>query len=48
MRLCDLQERLSALGYEPRRNTPEQFAQLIKSELVKWAKVVRESGAHAD
>ena len=47
LQLRDVHERLSALGYEPRRNSPEQFAQLIKSELVKWAKVVRESGAHA-
>jgi tripartite-type tricarboxylate transporter receptor subunit TctC len=26
-------------------NTPEQFAALIKSELPKWTRVVKESGA---
>ena len=48
LRLRDVQERLTNLGFEPHRNTPEQFAQLIKSDIVKWAKVVRESGAKAD
>lgn len=48
LRLRDVQERLTTLGFEPHRNTPEQFAQLIKSDIVKWAKVIRESGAKAD
>jgi tripartite-type tricarboxylate transporter receptor subunit TctC len=43
-----VQERLTTLGFEPRRNTPQAFAQLIKSDIVKWAKVVRESGAKVD
>ncbi|MCC6534587.1 MAG: tripartite tricarboxylate transporter substrate binding protein [Burkholderiales bacterium] len=48
MQLRDVQERLMALGFEPRRNTPEQFAQTITAEIVKWGKVVRESGARPD
>ena len=48
LRLRDVQERLTTLGFEPHRNTPEAFAQLIKSDIVKWAKVVRESGARVD
>jgi tripartite-type tricarboxylate transporter receptor subunit TctC len=48
LRLRDVQERLTTLGFEPHRNTPEQFAQLIKTDIVKWAKVVRESGAKVD
>ena len=48
LQLRDVQERLTTLGFEPHRNTPQEFAQLIKSDIVKWAKVVRESGAKVD
>ncbi len=44
----EVRERLVQLGFEPYRNTPEQFAELIKTDIVKWGKVVRESGAKAD
>ena len=27
---------------------PEEFAKLIRSEIVKWAKVVKDSGAQVD
>ena len=36
---------LLAQGFESRTTTPEGLAQMIKAETVKWAKVVRESGA---
>ena len=35
-------------GVEPGGTTPQEFAAFIKSELAKWAKVVKESGARAD
>lgn len=44
----ELEEKLSAQGAEPVTNSPEQFAAYIKSEIRKWAKVVKESGAKAD
>ena len=44
----DVHERLAALGFEPNRNTPAAFAELIKTDIQKWGKVVRESGARAD
>ena len=44
----DVRQRLLAQGYEPQGGTPQQFAQLIKVELPKWAKVVQSSGARAD
>jgi tripartite-type tricarboxylate transporter receptor subunit TctC len=44
----ELKERLTALGAEPSLKTPEQFAQYVRDEIVKWAKVVRESGAKLD
>lgn len=37
----DIQEKLVALGFEPEGNTPAEFAAQIKSELEKWAKVVK-------
>ena len=35
-------------GAEPAPTTPEQFAALIRSEIPKYAKIVRESGAKVD
>jgi hypothetical protein len=29
-------------------NTPEQFAAFYRNEVLKWAKVVKESGAQID
>ncbi len=40
-----LLSRIHAQGAEASVNTPDQFAAYIRSEQVKWAKVVRESGA---
>ena len=44
----DIQARLSADGAVPVGSTPHQFAQYIKSELAKWGKVVKASGATAN
>ena len=41
----EMRERLSAEGTEAVGNTPEQFAQIIKTDIAKWAKVVKASGA---
>ena len=41
-------ERFAALGALPAGGTPEQFAALIKSEIAKYEKIVRASGASAD
>ena len=43
----DLRERLLA-GLDLQSSTPAEFATLIKTELVKWRKVVREAGAKVD
>jgi tripartite-type tricarboxylate transporter receptor subunit TctC len=37
----DVHERLAALGFEPIASNPEEFAERIKAEIDKWAKVVR-------
>lgn len=48
LKLPDVKERYAALGAEPVGNSPEEFAAYCKSELLKWAKVVKDSGAKAD
>ena len=44
----DVKEKLIALGAEPVGNTSEEFAALVKTEVVKWAEVVKKSGAKVD
>ena len=43
----DLKGRLAAAGVEPLTNTPEQFADFIKSETVRYAKVIKDAGIKA-
>ena len=40
----DLKERLAAAGIEPVTGTPEQFADFIKSETARYAKVIKDAG----
>ena len=44
----DMREKLVAQGAEPAPTTPEQFAAFVKSEIVKYAKIVKASGAKVD
>jgi len=39
----DVKERLTALGFKPLANTPEEFAVRIRLEIEKWGKVVRDA-----
>jgi tripartite-type tricarboxylate transporter receptor subunit TctC len=39
-----LRERLADQGFEPVGNSPEEFGAYIKSEIVKWGKVIRDAG----
>ncbi len=47
-KLPDVQEKLKTLGLETWISSPEELAQYQASEIVKWAKVVKDSGAKAD
>ena len=40
----DVKEKFLAIGVETVGNTPEQFMAKIKSEIVKWGKVIKEAG----
>lgn len=39
----EVNKRISELGAEPVGSTPEQFTALIKSEITKWAKVIKDA-----
>jgi tripartite-type tricarboxylate transporter receptor subunit TctC len=40
----DVAARLAALGIEPEGNTPREFAAQVKSEIAKWARVIKAAG----
>ncbi|MGZ5090437.1 MAG: Bug family tripartite tricarboxylate transporter substrate binding protein [Burkholderiales bacterium] len=46
--LTDVKERISGLGAEFVASSPEEFDQFNRSQIAKWTKVVRFSGARAD
>jgi tripartite-type tricarboxylate transporter receptor subunit TctC len=46
--LPEVRERLLALGAEPGWGTPDDFAAYMKSEIAKWGKVIKESGAKVE
>ncbi len=48
MQSPEMKERLAAMATEPVTSTPEQFADLIRREIVKWGEVVRTAGLKAD
>ena len=41
--LPDVKERFAQLGFDVVANTPDQFAAQIKTEIEKWAKVIRDA-----
>ena len=41
---ADLKERLTGAGIEPMTSTPEQFGSFIRSENVRFAKVIKDAG----
>lgn len=48
LNLPDVRERFRTLGVDVIASSPEQFAQHLKSEIIKWGKVVREAKIRVD
>jgi tripartite-type tricarboxylate transporter receptor subunit TctC len=44
----DVRERFMTQAAEPVGSKPEEYAAYIASEIVKWSKIVKESGATLD
>jgi tripartite-type tricarboxylate transporter receptor subunit TctC len=47
-RAPDIRQRLLDQGAEPLGNTPAEFSKLLREEVVRWAEVVKVSGAKVD
>lgn len=48
LRSPDVIERIGVAGTEPVASTPKQFTAFLQAEIVKWGKVIKQSGARAD
>ncbi|MGZ8265346.1 MAG: tripartite tricarboxylate transporter substrate-binding protein, partial [Burkholderiales bacterium] len=44
----EIRKQLSAVGIDPVGGTPDALAKYLRSELVKWGKVAKTSGAKGD
>lgn len=47
LKLPEVREKLVGVGMEPITNTPDEFAAFVRSEIAKWAPIVKASGAKA-
>ena len=48
MRSPEVRERIRGQYFEPWTSTPEEFSTVLKTDLEKWGKIVRTSGARVD
>jgi tripartite-type tricarboxylate transporter receptor subunit TctC len=48
LKLPDVRAKLEAAGIEIQGGTPQAYAALIKSDLVKWGRVVEQAGFQAE
>ena len=44
----DTKERMQKAGFEPLANTPEKFTEFVKTETVRWGKVIRDAKLSLD
>jgi tripartite-type tricarboxylate transporter receptor subunit TctC len=45
---AEARDKLAVVGCEPYKGTAEQLAALVKDDLVRWSRIVKESGAKVD
>jgi tripartite-type tricarboxylate transporter receptor subunit TctC len=48
LQMPDVRERLDALTLEPVGGSPQQFADYVRAEVVKWGAIVKQTGAKVD
>ena len=48
LKLPDVNERITGLGAQPVGGTPQEYAAFIRSEIVKWEKVIRSAGVKVE
>jgi tripartite-type tricarboxylate transporter receptor subunit TctC len=48
LQMRDVHERLESLTFEPIGGSPQQFAEYVRAEVAKWARVVKQTGATLD
>ena len=48
VRAPDVRERLAAQGFDAVSSTPAEIAAYLRSEIAKWAKVVKATGVRVD
>jgi len=44
----DVRDRLAAAGVQPKSSSPEEVTAVLKSEVARWGKIVKESGVRMD
>ena len=48
MKQPNAREAMTRIGLEPLTSTPDSFAACVKTEIDRWAPIVKASGATAD
>ena len=48
LQMRDVREHLESLTFEPIGGSPQQFAEYVRSEVAKWAEVVKQTGARVE
>jgi tripartite-type tricarboxylate transporter receptor subunit TctC len=48
MALPEIRDKMVAMGTDPVGSTPEEFGQYIKSETLKWGRIIREGNIRPD
>ena len=44
MQIPEVRKRLIDLGYDPIGDSPEEYERVIRFEMEKWGKLIRETG----